>query len=345
MKIPKLTFLIEKVTLCLFGGLVVARLPENYPFQPAYILYFAMPIYFLIFKNKLIYTRQIAIFIIFCAYFFFLNLFYVYNEGSFDAKIVNALYWPLCIVLLVSIANARIEQLKFLITCITGWLMLSVALAVYEFITSFPTRASGISGSPNNLALSLVHIEVIRRVLKLDPPNVVLKVLGAVNLSRAYIVYIILMGLRISLKNILLIAALLFISINAINLIGSEEVFSFLEGRFDFAENSSDEGGRGVRRVFLHPEYLFFGAGDLRAEFTGDDFSGQIHNNFLALFFCFGIPGLLFSVYFFKLLINNVGIYIAAVYFFYSTTLFFYNNIFFVILVASLLHVSQRRGV
>lgn len=342
----RLYYKIEKLTLFIISGLVVIRLPENFSFQPAYLLYLTLPAFAIIAKNKLKLTKDIKIIIPFYCYFFLINLCYYIYEGSFDAKIVNAIYWPLCIGLLVTVANMKTEQLHFLVTCITGWLAISVAVAAFEFITNFPTRSSGISGSPNNLALSLVHIEIIRRVLKLEPASVLLKLLGVVNMSRAYIIYIILTGFRYSLKNLSVIIALCATSfIIMMNLMESEEIFSFLRGRFDFTENSSDDGGRGIRRVLLHPEYLFFGAGDLRTEFSGDIFFGQIHNNFIALFFSFGIPGLLFSIYFFKLLIKRIGLYTAVAYFIYSATLYFYNNIFFVILVASLLHVHQRRNV
>jgi hypothetical protein len=329
-------FTAHNIFIFLFGFLVVFRLPENYSLQPAYLLYLLIPLFAFFISKRNFSKINLYIILLFYIYFFLVNFVYYLKSDIYDGKFLNALYWPLAYSLIFSLCIIRNNSFRLLIQAITFWLVLSIALAIVQFVIDFPIRGYGGSGSPNNLALSIIHIVVIRKVLNMPSFHYLFLILGAVNLSRSYIVFLFLHLARNYYKFLIFFVILILTLYEYSASIGLGDLISFLENRFIFSGNSTDESGRGLARVLLYPEFLFLGAGDLNYSYHGDYFFGQVHNNFLAIWFSFGIPGLLFAVLFLTKLFKYAGWYLGLIYLAFSFSHYFYNNIFFVILTASL---------
>jgi hypothetical protein len=108
---------------------------------------------------------------------------------------------------------------------------------------------------------------------------------------------------------------------------------SELLSRFDFFSNSSDKDLRGYGKILHNPEYLLLGASQKIQLYTGDTFMGQIHSNIFAMWFCYGLIGLLFQIYLVFALAKKS--YVSAlIYVLLALGFYFYQNIMYLILLA-----------
>lgn len=339
-KIKKLTF--TNISLFIFAALTVIRMPESYSVQPAYSLYILIPLYFLFTQKKTRITKETKIIITLFFCFAIINTSHFILDNEPISKLPLIIYWILASILIISLTGLEKQVYLTYINYVGFWVIISILFACIEFYTSFPVRASGLSGTPNNLASSIVHLIVIQKILHIKELNIYYKVLGAVNLSRSYVVFMIAQFFS-NRKSIYLTSILLFIAVTfSSNIILNDELISFLDSRFSFSENSSDESNRGLNRILIYPEMFIFGAGDLKTIYQNDAFQGQIHNNFIALSFCFGIPGVIFSIFLIKKLKESIGTYSTVLYLIYSLGLYYYNNIFFMLLIASLIISTKK---
>ncbi len=291
-----------------------------------------------------------------CMFYFFLrtSVEAVYLEENLG--LIPALYWlnvGLLIVLLASVlTNAEWE---FFVKLLAITLAVSLLVGIYQFIAFFPIRASGLSGTENHLAMQVVHVTLMLYIIYGISSRyaLALHLCGLVSLSRAYIGYVLLVLARAYWRAcviaILIIVAVLMASSTIPEIMQSlsntsPDVGDFLVQRLVVIGNQSDELGRGYARIVSHPQYLVYGAGELRREFSGDGFIGQIHSNFVSLWFCFGIPGAIFSILIIFKTLRCTGVVFGMLYVAYSMTLYFYTNIIFAIFVALLLSASGRRA-
>ncbi len=242
------------------------------------------------------------------------------------------------------------SEWEFLLKSLMFNLFLSSLVAVYQFVTSFPVRAYGLSGTENHLAMQVVHVSLIFIIFYGRSNYLInaLRVIGLVTLSRAYLIYLGVAFLQkkiwFGLLGLLVIFFLLSAGLQKIdNEMPKTDSIDFLIDRLDFMENSSDQDGRGYLRVIQSPQYFIYGSSEVVRKFDGDPFFGQIHSNFLSLAFCFGIPGIIFSILILWKVFSKVGFILFLAYFLYSLSLYYYLNPIFLIFTAFLFRSYARR--
>ena len=238
----KMTKIFLKKSFFIFLSLmIVFRFPEDYAYQPAHLLYIIIPS--LIFFNKIPLERIKLLWpvILTYSYFFIIDAFNLIFGDISISNFIKVIYWPVAILTIIGLLTLDTSSLRYVVNCITACLAFSIIIAFFEFISNFPSRTFGLSGSPNNLALSIIHLSAIRVALKINDINFVMKLLGAVNLSRSYFVYLILSSTK-SIKKYFYIYFLLscFLIYCILPLLNQDNFLLFLNSRMDFSENPSD---------------------------------------------------------------------------------------------------------
>lgn len=347
-----------KLFLIILSAISIYRLGEDADVQPAHV---AMPL-LTVWLIYFLYRRSIearidlkSSIIAFCFLLFGLrNIFdaLIYQSSS---VLLSAIYWPLAsLFFLLMIAVVRQDEWIYFVKCLSLMLMISAAAAFIQAIRDFPTRASGLSGTENHLAIQIVHLSLMASALRIHAVGHSLtNFFGLSSFSRAYYLFFTLNLLVRAKKNVALLLAFVMaailivlatINLNlAFNNIDAE-LESFFASRFGIGDVPSDSGGRGYWRTILHPEYFLFGASERVREFYGDPFLGQIHSNFISLAFCFGVPGIVFSFLFCERLFTSVGAAKGFIFLAFSMALYFYSNIIFLLLLCVLFGRSQTRS-
>lgn len=335
--------------LCIAACASVLRLPEDYSIQPAYFVILILPIYLTLRTGfSLRYKASSLIPLMALVYFSVVDLVYGINSLIFPWSVSYCVYWLIATFYVMALSSSvNRDLLQLYVGYMVLFFSLSCAFAIGESVVNYPARASGLSGTPNHLGLAAVMLTLITSILR-TKQNVFFKVLISagplVGLSRAYLVFFILNALRgLTLRNGIFL--LFFIFLLSLGLaMWSESIpdLEYIYSRYNFFENSSDEGGRGLARIWLHYENFLFGAGQIQVEYTGDQFSGMIHNNFLALAFNYGIVGVIFSVWIIISLLHSAGLWLTAIFFLFSLGLYFFSNIYLLLLVAVLVGEVNR---
>ena len=336
-----------KLILCLLSAAAVYRLGEDSNIQPSHLIVPLVTISMIIVafsrgsKFKFNLTYKILIFCV--SLFFFRNIFEILLSQQ-DGITANALYWINFASLLILMHNVmKEEEWRFLVKALMFNVCVSSLVAVYQLFSSFPVRAHGLSGTENHLAMQIVHASLIYMIFHRKSNYLIsfLRMLGLATLSRAYMIHLAIVFLKTKIWVLIFGSFIVFIILgsvwnNFVDAIPESESIEFLAERLNFKENSSDQDGRGHLRILHNPQYFIYGASEVVRNFNGDPFFGQIHSNFVSLAFCFGIPGILFSILILWKTYLKVGLVLSLSYLLYSLSLYFYSNAIFLIFVAYL---------
>jgi hypothetical protein len=338
---------VAKVLLVLGAAATVFRLPEDYTVQPSYLALVLIPVslWLLALRRPVLEVpRGQVLFVLACFFCFFLINLVHYVIAEFPVDRVQFLaFWPLATFFLYTLTqSAFLAAIAFLVRAIGFWVFVSAVVAVVQFATAFPTRATGVSGTATHLAIQVVHLYLMVRVLGLKFPTGFLRAAALLSLARAYVVYFMLStglasrGSRFAAIVLLVVASLAGLWVYQNSILDAEQL-EFFEERFSTTDNPSDSSGRGLMRVLLYPQYLAVGGGEIVQNYDGDPFTGNVHSNFIGLVFCFGVSGLALTLWFFRELFRRVGWAETLAYFAYSLTLYYFNNVIFLVLIAVLL--------
>jgi len=344
-----------KIILYLLSAAAVFRLGEDSDIQPSHLIVPFVTIsmiivaFFRFSKFKLDLSHKI---LIFCASFFFFRNIAEVILSQLIAITPNALYWINFALLLILMNNLmKEEEWGFLVKALIFNVLVSSLIALYQLYTSFPVRARGLSGTENHLAMQIVHVSLIYIIFNKKSNYLVnfLRVLGLATLSRAYMIHLAIVFLKTKiwvfvLGAFVVLTVLVSASDKFVFLASEFESIEFLAKRLDFENNSSDQDGRGYLRILHNPHYFIYGASEVVRNFDGDPFFGQIHSNFLSLAFCFGIPGIFFSILVLWKTYLKVGLVLSLSYLLYSLSVYFYSNAIFLIFTAFLFRGNCARA-
>lgn len=348
-----------KILLFILSAAAIYRFGEDSRIQPSHFIVPVMTIIFsfiLFFKKNKIKINKMLTALIFCTfYFFFRNIFEILVSQDLSL-LANAFYWInfTLIVILLNIILIEDEWI-YLSRCLFFNVFISSVVGLYQLLVHFPIRAHGLSGTENHLALQIVHVALICLIIcpKSNISVGFLRFLGISTLSRAYIIHVALLFVLKKIKPVVFLIFLIIIlgltpifkyNFNVDDFISNAEYFDFIVQRMSLDGNSSDQDGRGYLRVFNNVHYLLYGASEVVREFYGDPFYGQIHSNFLSLFFCFGIFGAIFGVIVFLKIFEKFGMIVGVIYFVYSLTGYFYSNLIFLLFVAFLFYPKSKNN-
>jgi hypothetical protein len=331
----------KKIFFFICAFLIVFRFNEDYNIQPSYVFISLFPLFFVFLKQKFIFNSDLKLISIFFFFFFIIDLFYFIFFNLPITSIFFVLFWPISLLFVLAFVSLSLVDIKFVIKFVVFFLFISIFVSFFQFFMVPGERPTGISGTPNNLALSVVHIIMIYSILYKNQIPILIRFGTLLTLSRGYFIFFI--GSLFSSKRnlyyfftILICVSITFYYFNLVSFF-NVDLLNLVYTRFSFDENSSDEGGRGLYRIIQYPQYLIFGSSDLILSFNGDPFVGQIHNNYLALWFSFGLFGLFFTLFIYRKIFIKNGFVLFIFYLIYSSTLYFFNNVFFLIFLSILL--------
>lgn len=360
--------MISKLTYFVIGASLIFRVPETYIIQPSHlgmILFIVSNIVNATYQ-KSIHTKfnvDIKI-IIFCLiYFSIINLLNSYQNFSI-LYILN----PIALVLAYTslyICHNRLEIIRLVFFGACSAYIVSILLGVYSFIDSPSLRITGLSGTPNHiamqglflLALSLVFYRLNNNFMTIG--RIIFFIGAALSLSRSALAGLalffilnfknIFLNKRSFLFLILLSPLIIILMMQSISIISSFSSFELMQitnliERRLVLFGSADESGRGIYRLIEYPEFLIFGASEMRTFFYGDTFTGFVHNNIAQLWFAFGLPGLLLALHQFYLiakLTSYKGIFLLAP---FLLTHFVYQNFLFNFYIMSLVVLCQTNS-
>lgn len=352
--------MINKIAYFIIGASLIIRLSEAYTIQPSHL----GMIFFIIFNLANASTQRstiikfnfdmmlVSLCLLYCS---LINLLNSYQSFSI-LLILNPIALMLAYISLY-ICKIRIEIIKLILSGATFAFIFSIILGLLQFIESPFSRIIGLSGTPNHLAMQGIILLALSLafypISRVTTVNRVIFFIGAaLSLSRSALaglaLYLITNFNNIFLKkrtliiSMLLSPVLLVISSKVINLLMSfssfelVQIMQLFESRLVFF-NSSDDGGRGLYRLMLYPEYLFFGASEMRSYFYGDSFIGFIHNNLAQMWFAFGIPGLLLALHQIYLIYKSSSYKGLLLFLPFLMTHFVYQNFLFNFYIMSLI--------
>jgi hypothetical protein len=341
-----------KLLLYILSVGAIFRFGEDSAFQPSIIILPFVTFIFLIFgfvRRSQFKINMSQIILTLCTIFFMLrNLFEIIFFQHYEITI-NAMYWLNYLALVVLMVNViKDNEWEFLTKCLIFNLLISTSVGLIQFAINFPVRAYGLSGTENHLAYQVIHVSMIA-IITYGKSNIyinTLRIFGLITLSRGYLIYISFVVLlkKVSFGTLAIFVGLLILLIGYDNYILQIQGSSFFDSfynRFNFIGNESDSLGRGYLRTLYNPQYFFYGASEVIREFNGDPFFGQIHSNFVSLAFCFGIPGLLFSVLIINKIFIKTGLILGIAYLAYSLSIYFYSNAIFLIFTAYLIQTHH----
>lgn len=329
----------------------IFRFGEDANIQPAYFSVVLMPILLVLLlfgRARQVEVRPVHYLFIVLYGCFFLRNAVEYGIWQSSNLLSAVFFWPAAAAFVLSISVLfNKTDWELLLNYLTICLILSSGIALYQFVTEFPVRAHGISGTENHLALQIVHVLLLAAILRVRGWRFhLLGLAGFTTLSRGFILFQFIrlsVGMRwfklpylLSLIGVGVVLALVFGDV-----VVEAADNPYISSRFEFGDNPSDRDGRGLIRTLIYPEYFLYGASEAVRDFVGDPFYGQIHNNFISLSFCFGFPGIIFSLVFLIILFSRAGLAIALAYVAFSFGFYFYTNIIFLIVTAALLSKNE----
>jgi hypothetical protein len=341
-----------RLFLFIFSGVCIYRFDEGNFIQP---WHYGSPIAIVILFICALYRRllrtgtEFNILLILMVYFSIFNIFHMIIFHDYQI-LPNSLVWIANAMLMYLIAaTLNSNEWKNFITFLVFHFSVSASIALYQLYTDQNVRPTGLSGTPNHIAIQAVHIGLlVLAVFGASTASRFIDTLGLVSISRAYFVYY-LIKISLQIKNSPIIY-LIFISIISIfglwlaesaNLINTN-FYLLIESRFQEDLSDSNEGNRGYNRIFTNPESFILGASETTSNFR-DNFHGQIHSNFIGLFFSFGFLGLVFSFIILRRIMKVYGILILLIYFMFSLSHYYWSNIIFIIFLSHLLRVPNRQ--
>lgn len=257
--------------------------------------------------------------LVFFCYSFLLNLIWVLILQDF-ILLKSSITYLYC--LLLSISSFFCFENKKYSKLILKFLLISALLQL--ILIPFSAREWGFRtilffNNPNQLALWSINFLLIINVLlsNLNLKNRTKNILYLVptffailSVSKAVIASFVLFWAYIflkegfTLKNVLFSTLLVLLFVNNQDKINDLQFISDAVSRIE-TDNLDDDSleGRGFDRIWNHPEYLIFGAGEgLNNRFTAN-YKGEIHSTFFNILFSYGLLGLLLiSIAFFGIL-------------------------------------------
>lgn len=215
------------------------------------------------------------------------SLFYVYD-------------FLLLVVFLVLYARFGDDLLRVTLYALAASVFLQVLLSAYALDRS-TFRQSLYFNNPNQLGYfavltgSIFYLGTVK--IRINPYFQVLFYVGAgylaaLSLSKAALfgfglLLLLILGRRAS--GLLLGAALLG-GVVVLGL-GQTTVWENLERRLESDSTDDSLGKRGYDRIFNHPEYLVFGAGEGAHHRFISDHPGEMHSSWGTMIFCYGVIG------------------------------------------------------
>lgn len=359
--------MIKKIIYFFIGISLIFRFSEESIIQPSHIGMILLIITNFIYS---IYERRINInfsfdikIVIFCLIYFSLINLLNSNQNFSILYILNPLAL-LLVYLTTYMSNNRLEIIKYIFKGACLAYIISILFGIYSFIENPSLRITGLSGTPNHigmqglilLALSLVFYQLNNNYLILG--RIFFFFGAALSLSRSALAGLALF-LIVNFKNIFINKKAFLISLIiipfAIILLTQSSLLSYFSS-FELMQisnlierrlvifGSADESGRGIYRLLEYPQYLIFGASEMRTYFYGDLFVGFIHNNVAQMWFAFGLPGLLLSIhqlYLITKLTSYKGILLLGP---FLLTHFVYQNFLYNFYIMSLIILCQTNS-